>query len=91
MPAGRNAQPGPITFAVAAILHAAFLELLTTQTKFGAQLGIPQTTVSDYLRGVKVVDLETLVRLCDALYLDPVKVLEAAVNATATVPGPEQT
>lgn len=81
MPAGRNAQPGPLTFAVAAILHSAFLELLTTQAKFGATLGIPQTTVSDYLRGKRVVDLETLHRLCEALDLDMVRVIEFAINS----------
>jgi transcriptional regulator with XRE-family HTH domain len=70
-----------LTFAVAAILHSAFLELLITQAKFGARLGIPQTTVSDYLRGARVIDVETLARLCEALDLDMVRVIEFAVNS----------
>lgn len=77
---GPNAQPGQITFAVAAILHSAFLELLTTQEAFGLRLGIPRSTMGEYLRGQRVIDLETFARLCDALYLDPVRVMEAALS-----------
>lgn len=83
MPAGSNARPGPLTFAIAAILRTAFLEQLTTQAKFGARLNIPQTTISDYLRGERVIDVETLARLCEALDLDMGEVVVFAQRSVA--------
>lgn len=82
---GRNVTPGPLSQVIATILNDAFLELLTSQESFGERVGIPQSTLSAYLRGEKVLNLETFVMLCMALGLDPVNVL-----ATALTFDPEQ-
>ncbi|HEY2644564.1 MAG TPA: helix-turn-helix transcriptional regulator [Galbitalea sp.] len=79
MGAGRNTQPGALTRAIATILNDAFLELLQTQQQFGQTLRIPQSTLSNYLRGHTVIDIEVLAALCKALDLDLVNVIETAV------------
>lgn len=81
--AGRNTPPGPLTRAIAAILYNAFLELLITQKQFGQRVGLAQSSVSYYLSGVKVLDMEIFVRLCTALDLEPSEVLVAAVKMIA--------
>lgn len=80
---GRNVTPGPLTHVIAAILNDAFLELLITQRAFAERLGIPQSTLSAYLRGDKVLGLETFVVLCLAVDLDPLNVLATALTFDA--------
>jgi transcriptional regulator with XRE-family HTH domain len=79
--AGSNTEPGPLTEAIAAILHNAFLEQLVSQRVFGARIGIPQSTLSEILNGSKVVDIELLAVLCDALDIDLVRVIAAAMKS----------
>lgn len=78
MGAGANSRPGPLTEQISLIIYNAFLELLTTQKKLGTKLGIPQSRMSEYLRGVKALDIETFDILCEAVDRDPVRVLEVA-------------
>lgn len=77
---GRNAQPGPFTVAIAAILYSGFLELLVTQDAFARSLDIPASTMSEYLHGIRVIDLETFVRLSKAVGLEPPQVIEIALS-----------
>jgi predicted transcriptional regulator len=69
--------------AVAVILNDAFLEMLISQKRFGELLGgIPQQTVSQYLRGERALDVDLFVNMCRATLIDPVEVLSAALVAT---------
>lgn len=76
---GRNPEPGPLTAVIAAILRDAFLELLISQDVFAERIGMPQSTLSAYLLGQKVLDLQTFVRLSYEFGLDPLNVLATAL------------
>lgn len=80
MARGRNTEPGPLTAAIAAILYDAFLESLLTQTQLGVRVGIPQSMISEYLRGLRVLDIELLDRLCRALGLELGNVIAVATE-----------
>lgn len=81
MARGRNTPPGPLTGAIAAVLYDAFLESLLTQAQLGAHVGIPQSMVSEYLRGKRVLDIELLDRLCRILGVEIVNVITVAVES----------
>lgn len=67
---------------LASLLRDAFLELLISQRQFGEMLnGMPQSTVSTYLRGERAVDVDTLVKMCQVLGIDPVEIFAAAVRS----------
>lgn len=83
MASRRKILPGELTRAVATILNDGFLELLTSQDEFALTLGIPQSTLSEYLRGVKVLDMETFVLFCEAVDLDPQEVFAVALSFRA--------
>ena len=80
MAKGTRSDPGPVTKALAPLLNDAFLELLITQTQFGVLIGgIPQSTVSLYLRGERQIDVDLFVTMCRVLGIDPVEVFSAAL------------
>lgn len=81
MARGRNTPPGPLTFAIAAILRDALLESLMTQTQLGDRIGMPQSMVSTYLNAGKVLDVELLDQMCRALGLELGNVIRVAVDA----------
>lgn len=73
--------------ALAPILNDAFLELLVSQERFGEMLGgVPQSTVSLYLRGESVLDVELFVRMCLVLGIDPQEVFGAALRESGITP-----
>ncbi|WP_283499658.1 helix-turn-helix transcriptional regulator [Cryobacterium sp. PH31-O1] len=68
---------------MAAIVNDAFLEMFITQKRLGELLGgIPQQTISQYLRGDRALDMDLFVSLCRVLRLDPLEVITAALGAT---------
>ena len=76
-------QPGPMSLAVAAIINDAFLELFISQKRFGEMLGgIPQQTISLYLRGERALDVDLFVSMCRTTLIDPMEVLSTALVAT---------
>lgn len=71
-----------MTLALAPLLNDAFLELLISQKRFGEMLGgVPQSTISLYLRGEHVLDMELFVSMCRVLKIDPQEVFRAALVA----------
>ncbi|TDW30982.1 helix-turn-helix domain-containing protein [Cryobacterium psychrophilum] len=83
MPKGTAPKPGPVSLALAPLLNDAFLELLVTQKRFGEMLGgVPQSTVSLYLRGERAIDVDLFVTMCRVLSIDPVEVFAVAVRST---------
>lgn len=91
MARGRNTPPGPLTGAIAAVLYDAFLESLMTQAQLGARVGIPQSMVSEYLRGMRVLDIELLARLCDALDISLGETVNAAQSMLPRSDRPDET
>ena len=83
MPKGSKSKPGPVSRALASLLNDAFLELLVTQSQFGQMLGgVPQSTVSLYLRGERALDMDLFVAMCKVLGIDPLEVLDTALRST---------
>ena len=81
MAKGSMTAPGPLTAAIAEILRDAFLELFISQARFGELLGgMPQSTVSIYLRGEHVMDMELFLKTCRVLNLDPLDVFSTALR-----------
>lgn len=76
-------QPEALTLAIAAILRSAFPDALMTQAQLGEVVGVPRSTIGHYMRGSRVLDVQTFAKVCRALYLDPANVLDVALTATA--------
>ena len=75
-------QPGPMSLAVAVILNNAFLEMVITQKRLGELLGgIPQQTISQYLRGDRALDMDLFVTMCEVLSLNPFDVFAKALRS----------
>ncbi|WP_148666430.1 helix-turn-helix domain-containing protein [Cryobacterium aureum] len=82
MSSGGVTEPGPLTVAVAAILKRAFHQTSVSQEMLGVAVGISQSQLSKYLRGIRVLDVDQLDDLCFALHLDITEVMrEAAIVA----------
>ncbi len=67
-----------LSTAVADLLMTAYQESGRTQTDIASQAGVSQSQLSKYLRGVKVPDIDQLDRICRALNLDLIDILEEA-------------
>jgi transcriptional regulator with XRE-family HTH domain len=83
VPKGSKAKPGPVTAALAPLLNDAFLEMLISQKRFGQMVGIPQSTISLYLRGERALDLDTFVHICRALGIDPIEAFATALRQSS--------
>jgi hypothetical protein len=71
-----------MSLAVAPVLNDAYLEMFISQKRLGELLGgIPQQTVSLYLRGERALDMDLFVTMCDVLSLDPIVVFTAALRS----------
>jgi plasmid maintenance system antidote protein VapI len=74
--------PGPLTLAISELINDAFLELLISQAEFGELLGgMPQSTVSVYLRGERALDMELYVRMCRVVAIDPEAIFSYALHS----------
>ncbi|TFC92024.1 MULTISPECIES: helix-turn-helix transcriptional regulator [Cryobacterium] len=82
MPSGGTTQPGPLSVAVAEILRREFNRSdFVSQKALGAAVGISQSQMSKHLRGERVLDVDQLDALCDALNLQIVDVVRSAQAA----------
>lgn len=83
---GRKQMIGPVTLHVAARLTERRDELGYTTSQVIAATGLATPTVTYALQGARAISIEVLVAICDALHLDPGKLLDEAVEATTPVP-----
>lgn len=82
MPKGTNTPVGPLSVAIAELLHAQMAHLRSNKTKLAEAAGIARTTLGPIIDGQKTFDVEVLDRICMALGLDVVDVLKEADLAT---------
>lgn len=76
-------EVGALTQAVAAELRAALARRNVSQKFVAGAAEIPSATLGKILRGVSVIDVEQLYRICRAIGVEPQDVVANAVGAAA--------
>lgn len=83
MAKGTNSAPGPLTLAIADIIHERMAELRTNKSKVAEASGVPRTTLGPMVDGTSVFDVEQLDKVCQALGIDIEDVQKKAADKTS--------